>query len=95
MALFFRRHISDQMFSRTFDSENRLDARSLEGAWEQRLRQQEAVDQEYRAWQSEQVGPLSNGERAEVLKLAKDFSRVRQIATRSSTKGLYVWSSVR
>ena len=62
------------------EPENRLVARSLERAWEQKLRQQEAVDQEYQAWQREQVGPLSNGERAEVLKLAKDFSRVWQIA---------------
>lgn len=62
------------------EPENRLVARSLERAWEQKLRQQEAVDQEYQAWQREQAGPLSNGERAEVLNLAKDFSRVWQIA---------------
>jgi DNA invertase Pin-like site-specific DNA recombinase len=62
------------------EPENRLVARSLERAWEQKLRQQEAVDQEYQGWQREQAGPLSNSERAEVMKLAKDFSRVWQIA---------------
>jgi hypothetical protein len=62
------------------EPENRLVARSLERAWEQKLRQQEAVDQEYQAWQREQAGPLSNSERTEVLKLAKDFSRAWQIA---------------
>src|SRR5882724_9382544 len=62
------------------EPENRLVARTLEHAWEQKLRQQEAVDQEYQAWQREQAGPLSDSERAEVLKLAKDFSRVWQVA---------------
>lgn len=62
------------------EPENRLVARSLEHAWEQKLRQQEAVDQAYQAWQREQAGPLSADERVEVLTLAKDFSRVWQIA---------------
>jgi DNA invertase Pin-like site-specific DNA recombinase len=62
------------------EPENRLVARSLERAWEQRLRQQESVDQAYQAWQQEQAGPFSAAERAEVLKLAKDFSRVWKIA---------------
>ena len=68
------------MFARTFEPENRLVARSLEHAWEQKLRQQETVDQAYQTWQQEQAGPLSATERAEVLKLAKDFSRVWKIA---------------
>jgi hypothetical protein len=62
------------------EPENRLVARSLEHAWEQKLRQQEAVDQAYQAWQREQAGPLSADERAEVLRLAKDFSRVWKVA---------------
>jgi DNA invertase Pin-like site-specific DNA recombinase len=63
------------------EPENRLVARSLERAWEQKLRQQEAVDQAYQNWQREQAGPLSVTERAEVLRLAKDFSKVWEIAT--------------
>lgn len=62
------------------EPENRLVARSLERAWEQKLRQQETVEQAYQAWQREQAGPLSAAERAEVLRLAKDFSRVWEIA---------------
>jgi hypothetical protein len=62
------------------EPENRLVARSLERAWEQKLRQQEAVDQAYQTWQREQAGPISTTERAEVLRLAKDFSRVWQVA---------------
>jgi Recombinase len=62
------------------EPENRLVARSLEHAWEQKLRQQEAIDQAYKSWQQEQAGLLSDTERAEVLKLAKDFSRVWKIA---------------
>lgn len=62
------------------EPENRLVARSLERAWEQKLRQQESVDLAYQTWQQEQAGPISATERAEVLKLAKDFSRVWKIA---------------
>ena len=62
------------------EPENRLVARSLERAWEQKLRQQEEVEQAYQAWQREQSGPLSATERAEVFRLAKEFSRVWQIA---------------
>jgi hypothetical protein len=63
------------------EPENRLVARSLEHAWEQKLRQQEAVDQAYQAWRRGQAGPLSADERAEVLNLAKDFSKVWKIAS--------------
>lgn len=62
------------------EPENRLVARSLERAWEQKLRQQEEVEQAYQAWQREQAGPLSAGECAEVSRLAKDFTRVWRIA---------------
>ena len=41
------------------ERENRLVACTLERAWEQKLRQQETVDQECQAWQREQAGPLS------------------------------------
>jgi hypothetical protein len=62
------------------EPENRLVARSLERAWEQKLRQQEEVDQAYQSWQREQAGPLSTVERTEVLQLTKEFSRVWKIA---------------
>jgi DNA invertase Pin-like site-specific DNA recombinase len=62
------------------EPENRLVARSLEKAWEQKLRQQEEVEQAYQGWQREQAGPLSTAERAQVSRLAKDFTRVWRIA---------------
>lgn len=62
------------------EPENRLVARSLERAWEEKLRKQEEVDQAYQAWQREQAGPLSNAERDQVLSLAEKFFRVWQIA---------------
>jgi hypothetical protein len=62
------------------EPENRLVARSLERAWEEKLRKQEEVDQAYQAWQREQAGPLSSAERAQVLSLAEKFSRVWQVA---------------
>jgi hypothetical protein len=78
-----RAHYEVERARRQYDEvepENRLVARSLEHAWEQTLRRQEAVDQAYQAWQREQAGPLSAAERAEVLRLARDFSRVWEIA---------------
>jgi DNA invertase Pin-like site-specific DNA recombinase len=68
------------------EPENRLVARSLERAWENKLRLQEAVEEEYRAWQREQTGPLTNSERTEVLKLAKDFHRVWRLANTTERK---------
>lgn len=61
-------------------------ARSLERAWENKLRLLETVEQSYQAWQREQTGPLTNSERTEVLKLAKDFHRVWQLANSAERK---------
>ena len=44
------------------------------------------MEEEYRAWQREQTGPLTNSERTEVLKLAKDFHRVWQLANSTERK---------
>jgi len=63
-----------------------LVARSLERAWENKLRLQGPVEEEYRAWQRQQTGPLTNSERTEVLKLAKDFYRVWQLANATERK---------
>ena len=68
------------------EPENRLVARSLERAWENKLRLLETVEQSYQTWQREQTGPLTNSERTEVLKLAKDFHRVWQLANSTERK---------
>jgi DNA invertase Pin-like site-specific DNA recombinase len=78
-----RAHYEVERARRQYDQvepENRLVARSLERVWEEKLRQQEATEQAYQAWQREQAGPLSSEERAAVLSLAENFGRVWRIA---------------
>ena len=58
------------------EPENRLVARSLERAWEERLRQAEEVEQAHERWRREQPGPFGPAERAEVLALAQDLPSV-------------------
>ncbi|MDO9714161.1 recombinase family protein [Paracraurococcus lichenis] len=68
------------------EPENRLVARTLERAWEERLREVEKVEQAYAEWQQAQPGPLSETERGEVLGLAKDLERVWRNATSEERK---------
>ena len=68
------------------EPENRLVARTLERAWEERLRDVETVEQAYEAWRRAQPGPLSEGERGEVLDMAKDLERVWRGATADERK---------
>ena len=62
------------------EPENCLVARSLEWAWEAKLRQAEAVEQAYETWRGAQTGALADTECAEVLGLARDLLRVWQAA---------------
>ena len=68
------------------EPENRLVARSLERAWEEKLRAAEAVEQAHAAWRVEQTGTLAEAECAEVLSLARDLPRVWQAATAEERK---------
>src|SRR3954454_9427041 len=68
------------------EPENRLVARTLERAWEERLRQAEAVEQAYAAWRAEQAGTPSEAECAEVLGLTRDLARVWRAATAEERK---------
>jgi hypothetical protein len=58
------------------EPENRLVARSLERAWEEKLRQVEAVEHAYQDWRREQPGPLGEAERADLLTLTQDMPRL-------------------
>lgn len=60
----------------TVEPENRLVARSLERVWEERLRQVEAVEHAWEAWQREQGTPPGEADRTDVLALAGDLPRV-------------------
>lgn len=68
------------------EPENRLVARALERAWEEKLRQAEAVEQAYAAWCAEQAGTPSEAECAEVLGLTGDLARVWRAATAEERK---------
>ena len=70
----------------TVEPENRLVARTLERAWEEKLRQAEAVEQAYAAWRAEQAGTPSEAECAEVLGLTQDLARVWRAATAEERK---------
>lgn len=52
---------------------NRLVARTLERAWEDRLRQQQQIEQEYRRFQESQPQQLTERERDEIYRLAGDL----------------------
>ncbi|HET6521605.1 MAG TPA: recombinase family protein, partial [Geminicoccaceae bacterium] len=58
------------------EPENRLVARSLERAWEERLRAVEQVEHAYEHWRREQPVALTEADRAELLRLGEDFPRV-------------------
>lgn len=58
------------------EPENRLVARSLERAWEDRLRAVEQVEQDYDRWRREQPLTLSDAERAEILAVGENVAGV-------------------
>lgn len=60
----------------TVEPENRLVARSLERSWEDKLRQQEHVEQDYERWRRQQPLVLTEADRQELLAVAEDLSRV-------------------
>lgn len=66
------------------EPENRLVARSLERAWEDKLRAVEAIEQEYARWRSE--GPLVVGaaDRAQLRRLGENLPRIWHAATTSA-----------
>jgi hypothetical protein len=63
------------------EPENRLVARALERAWEERLRRTEQVEQEYNAWRREQAVSISEGDRQEILALGEDLPRLWNAVT--------------
>jgi hypothetical protein len=66
------------------EPENRLVARSLERAWEERLRRADQVEQEYGAWCRSQTVSISESDRQEILALGEDLPRLWHAATTGS-----------
>ncbi|MEO9188579.1 MAG: recombinase family protein [Acetobacteraceae bacterium] len=63
------------------EPENRLVARSLERAWEERLRRADQVEQEYDAWRRNQSVSISDSDRREILALGEDLPRLWHAAS--------------
>src|SRR6266849_5174423 len=75
-----RAHYEAERARRQYDAvepENRLVARSLERAWEARLREVEQIEAEYQSWRREQPTSLSAAERAQVISLGEDCKGVK------------------
>jgi hypothetical protein len=60
----------------TVEPENRLVARSLERAWEDKLRAVETIEQEYARWRSEEPVVIGEAERAALQRLGESFPKI-------------------
>jgi DNA invertase Pin-like site-specific DNA recombinase len=63
------------------EPENRLVARSLERAWEEKLRAIEAIEQEYARWRSEEPLVIGAADRAQLQILGENLPRIWHAAT--------------
>jgi DNA invertase Pin-like site-specific DNA recombinase len=66
------------------EPENRLVARSLERAWEDKLRAVEAIEQAYARWRSEGPLVISAADRAQLQRLSENLPRIWYAATTSA-----------
>lgn len=68
------------------EPENRLVARSLERAWEDRLRQVEQIEAEYQSWRREQPASLSEADRAQIISLGEDLPQLWNATTTTAAE---------
>jgi DNA invertase Pin-like site-specific DNA recombinase len=66
------------------EPENRLVARSLERAWEDKLRAVEAIDQDYARWRSEEPLVIGTADRAGLQALGENLPRIWHAASTSA-----------
>jgi DNA invertase Pin-like site-specific DNA recombinase len=66
------------------EPENRLVARSLERAWEDKLRAVEAIEREYARWRSEGPLVISAADRAQLQRLGENLPRIWHAETTSA-----------
>jgi hypothetical protein len=64
------------MLSTTLEPENRLVARSLENAWEEKLLALEKAKQEHAEWRKQQRLELRPEDRADILALGADLPQI-------------------
>lgn len=67
------------------EPENRLVARQLERNWEEKLRREEEVEQEYGRWLKEQSLAITEADRAEILALAEDLPQLWHAPTTTAS----------
>jgi len=70
----------------TVEPENRLVARSLERAWEDKLRAVEAIEQEYARWRSEEPVVIGEAERAALQRLGENLPKIWRANTTSAAE---------
>jgi len=58
------------------EPENRLVARTVERAWEEKLRELERLKEDYAQWATKNPSPLTESEHRKLLKLLEDFQEV-------------------
>ena len=68
----------------TVEPENRLVARSLERAWEDKLRAVETIEQEYARWRLEEPVILSEADRAALQTLSENLPQIWHARTTSA-----------
>jgi DNA invertase Pin-like site-specific DNA recombinase len=68
----------------TVEPENRLVARSLERAWEDKLRAVEAIEQEYARWLSQEPAVMGEAERVALKRLGENLPQIWRAATTSA-----------
>jgi hypothetical protein len=68
------------------EPENRLVARSLERAWEERLREVEQIEAEYQSWRREQPVSLSAADRAQIISLGEDLPQLWNATTTTAAE---------
>jgi DNA invertase Pin-like site-specific DNA recombinase len=70
----------------TVEPENRLVARSLERAWEDKLRAVEAIEQDYARWRSQEPVVIGEAERAALQRLGENLPQIWHAATTSAAE---------
>jgi DNA invertase Pin-like site-specific DNA recombinase len=65
------------------EPENRLVARTLERAWEEKLEEVERVKEEYAEWAATHPSPVKQSEHKQLVELLKDFEQVWEAPTTS------------
>jgi DNA invertase Pin-like site-specific DNA recombinase len=68
------------------EPENRLVARSLERAWEEKLRHVEQVEAEHESWRREQPVSLADADRDQILSLGQDLPRLWTAASTTAAE---------